>query len=399
MGNNLKLGEFCNIIMHNVCTMYIYKKEIESDMKRKIFTKNNKKLSQERCEEWMRVVLSFSKRAWVITVIAALFLFFFFQPNEECSKEMYFWLFVVKPTIGQGILIIVFGQIFRRLVKRQSVRLMSVFTIIDMSLFAGIIACIHTSVAFMPVVLMFPMMLTPLYRDKLMTVVQLLVSCLIYIADRIYFIPNSPYMPPGSDLIDVTIFFASALVVFFLIEQVNVSFILQDERATRDSLTHLYNHETFYEELEYYMKTYEEKRETFSVLIADIDNFKKVNDTYGHAFGDEVIRQVVAAMERSRDKNNFCARYGGEEFAMILPGMNMEEAGAIGECIRREFENIEFETDKGKCHFTLSIGVAEYAKEYEKASQFFEEADKALYCAKRTGKNRVCYAKHCCEEE
>lgn len=368
-------------------------------MKKKIFTKNNKKLSQERCEEWMRVVLSFSRKAWLITFIAALFLFVFFQPNEKCSRGLYFWLFVAKPTIGQGLLVIIFGQIFKRLVKTRSLRLMSIFTMIDVSLFAGIIACVHTSVAFIPVVLLFPMMLTPLYRDKLMTVVQLFISCLIYIADRVYFIPNSPYMPPGSDLIDITIFFASALVVFFLIEQVNVSFILQDERATRDSLTHLYNHETFYEELEYYMKTYEEKKETFSVLIADIDNFKKVNDTYGHAFGDEVIRQVVAAMERSRDKNNFCARYGGEEFAMILPGMNMEEAGAIGECIRREFENIEFETDTGICHFTLSIGVAEYTKEYEMASQFFEEADKALYCAKRTGKNQVCYAKHGCEEE
>ena len=117
------------------------------------------------------------------------------------------------------------------------------------------------------------------------------------------------------------------------------------------------------------MKRYEEKKETFSVMIADIDNFKKVNDTYGHAFGDEVIRQVVVAFAEGHGNNDFSARYGGEEFAMILPKRGREK------------------------HFTLSIGVAEYTKTYENASTFFEQADKALYEAKRSGKNRVCCAK------
>ncbi len=367
--------------------------------KKTIFTQNNKKLSEKKCQEWYRVVISISWKLWLLTLICALFLFLFFQPNEECSREYYFYLFVTRPTIGQGAIALFFGMLLKRCVPTRNQRLMSLCTMMEVSLFAAVAAWVHTSVPFMAVVLLFPLMLTPLYRDKWMTFLQLIISCGLYIADRAYFIPNSPYMPPGSGLIDVTIFFGSAIIVYILIEQVNVSFILQDEKAARDSLTHLYNHETFYEELEYYMKTYGEKKEPFSVLIADIDNFKKVNDTYGHAFGDEVIRQVVAVMERSRDKNNFCARYGGEEFAMIFPGKNMKEAGTIGERIRSEFEGTEFDTDTGKCHFTLSIGVAEYTKEYEMASQFFEEADKALYCAKRTGKNRVCYAGHECEEE
>lgn len=363
------------------------------------FTRNTKKLSKERCEEWRKVVFSFSWKVWLLTFVAALFLFIFFQPNEQCSREEYFYLFVVKPTVAEGLLVLVFSFIFKRLVKTRSLRMMSIATIIDMSLFAGITVCVHTSVSFIPVVLLFPMMLTPLYREKIMTVLQLLVTLLIYIADRVYFIPNSPYMPPGSSLIDITIFIASSLATFLLMDNVNGSFVLQDERSSRDSLTHLYNHETFYEELEYYMQSYDEKKETFSVLIADIDNFKKVNDTYGHAFGDEVIRQVVGAIERSRDKNHFCARYGGEEFAMILPGKNLEEAGKVGECIRKEFENLKFNTEEGERHFTLSIGVAEYTKQHERASQFFEEADKALYCAKESGKNRVCYAGRGTESE
>ena len=89
------------------------------------------------------------------------------------------------------------------------------------------------------------------------------------------FLPNSPYLPPENLLIDVTIFAGCTFVTFVLEEQVNLSYILQEEKSVRDSLTHLYNHETFYEELEYHMKRYEEKKETFSVMIADIDNFKK----------------------------------------------------------------------------------------------------------------------------
>ena len=135
------------------------------------------------------------------------------------------------------------------------------------------------------------------------------------------------------------------------------------------------------------------EEKAFSVMIADIDNFKNVNDTYGHAFGDEVIRQVVVAFAEGHGSNDFCARYGGEEFAMILPKRNLIETAEIAECIRKKFEAIAFMTELGERHFTLSIGVAEYTKSYENASTFFGEADKALYEAKKSGKNRVCCAK------
>ena len=114
---------------------------------------------------------------------------------------------------------------------------------------------------------------------------------------------------------------------------------------------------------------------------------------YGHAFGDEVIRKVVVAFAEGHGNSDFCARYGGEEFAMILPKRGIEEAAGIAENIRKKFEEIAFQTELGEKHFTLSIGVAEYTKIYENASTFFEQADKALYEAKRSGKNRVCCAK------
>lgn len=356
-------------------------------MKKTIYTKNSKRLSQERCDEWGQMIFSVTKKIWMATFLAEVFLFLFFKPNAQCSRGYYFYLFIVRPTVAQTAVALACSCLLRMAIKSKKPRWMSLCTILNMSLLSGIVACVHTSVELIPIVLLLPMLLTPLYRDKVMTAAQLLISSLIYILDRIYFIPNSPYMPPMSTLIDVTVFFSSAFIVYCLIEQVNVSFILQDERANRDSLTHLYNHETFYEELEYYMNA---KQSTFSILIADIDDFKKVNDNYGHAFGDEVIQRVVAVMEESRDKDNLCARYGGEEFAMILPGKDLEGAIAMGERIRKKFHEFQFQTKQGPRYFTLSIGVAEYKDIYHKASSFFEEADKALYLAKRSGKNRVC---------
>ena len=115
-------------------------------MKKSIFTRNNKKLSLDKCEEWRKVVFSISWKLWLLTLLAALFLFIFFQPNEECSREYYFYLFVIKPTVAQGITGTVCGGILKLLVKRQDQRLMSLCTVVDVSLFAGIAACIHTSV-------------------------------------------------------------------------------------------------------------------------------------------------------------------------------------------------------------------------------------------------------------
>lgn len=313
----------------------------------KKYINTSRRINTKESEEWGFIVINALKKVWLATLIMELFLFIFFQPNEECSRGYYFYLFVARPSIGQGVWLAAGDILFKKFIKDKSHRTVSIFMILLVSGFAAVPVWVHTSVGLMPVALLFPMVLCPFYRDWKMMLLQAGIS----------------------------------------------TAILQEEKSVRDSLTHLYNHETFYEELEYHMKRYEEKKETFSVMIADIDNFKKVNDTYGHAFGDEVIRQVVVAFAEGHGNNDFSARYGGEEFAMILPKRGIEEAMGIAENIRKKFEEIAFQTELGEKHFTLSIGVAEYTKIYENASTFFEQADKALYEAKRSGKNRVCCAK------
>lgn len=346
-------------------------------------------VSEEKWREWNDSIFSLFCKIWVVVLLVELFLFLFFEPTEECSRGYYFYLFILSPSGLQALVLLGYRLLITRRMKSYSRRLMSVYAIGMVSLFVGILVWVHTSVGLMPMLLMMPMLLTPLYKDRGMTVLQAAVLIVVYVADYFYFIPESPYMPATNRFIEISIFVGTLIGSLVAVEQVNDSAIMDEERSKRDSLTHLYNHECFYEELECRQRRFEEFGERFSVIIADIDNFKSVNDAYGHAFGDRVIRQVAASFAKVGGNNFFCARYGGEEFAMILPGVGEKQAVALAEEVRRDFAAHEFETEQGKKQFTLSLGVAEYQKSYPSASAFFEQADQALYRAKREGKNRV----------
>lgn len=352
-------------------------------------TKSNKTLNEKQWEDWNKTIFSLFWKIWLLTLFIELLLFVFFRPTPECSKAYYFYLFIAVPSGLELLVLIGIELIFTRLFKSHSRRVVSIYTILLISAFAGITVCVHTSVGMLPAMLLLPMMLTPLYKDYLMTLLQAVLVILLYIANYFYFTPNTPYMLPQtsfSPFIDICIFIGSTIVTCNILEKVNQDVVINEERSKRDSLTHLFNHEAFYEELEYYQKDFENKPIPFSVIIADIDNFKKVNDTYGHAFGDEVIQKVGQLFLEHSKKEGFSARYGGEEFSMLLPH-NMPEV--VAEKIRADFAAFPFQTDSGTVHFTLSLGTAIYDRPYANASSFFEEADNALYQAKRNGKNCV----------
>lgn len=268
-------------------------------------------------------------------------------------------------------------------------RVLSLYTIFLSSFFAGVTVCVHTSVKSLPVLLLLPMILTPLYRDKLMTALQAVLVVLLYILSNFYFIPNLPFVLPNSSAepyVELSVFIGAALITDILLKRVNAAILLNEERSRHDSLTHLYNHESFYLELEYFRCQFKKRGLPFSVIIADIDDFKKINDTYGHAFGDSVLCRLGELFMDCQSRGAFCARYGGEEFAILLPhGQPLPTA----EELRRAFAALAFQTPEGERRFTLSIGAAVYDRDYPSGRAFFERADSALYLAKREGKNRV----------
>jgi diguanylate cyclase (GGDEF)-like protein len=157
------------------------------------------------------------------------------------------------------------------------------------------------------------------------------------------------------------------------------------EIAIKDGLTQLFDVSTFRAKLETEIKRYKRYASEVSVLMIDIDDFKKFNDAHGHQKGDQILVEVAALIEKATRDLDICARYGGEEFAVILPQTDYKAALNIAERIRRRIE-LTFEKQSG---ITVSIGCAMCPKDGKSANALVKKADKALYFSKASGKNVV----------
>ena len=163
------------------------------------------------------------------------------------------------------------------------------------------------------------------------------------------------------------------------------------EQATTDPLTGLSNRMAFEEALERETGQAMETQAPLSILFADIDHFKRFNDTYGHLVGDMVLKMAANMIKGCINGEHVAARYGGEEFVVILPNTGLESAGDKAEKIRSFFEAKKWkQKDSGKSigAVTLSLGVAVY-RSGEPPENFLKRADKALYRSKETGRNKV----------
>jgi diguanylate cyclase (GGDEF)-like protein len=162
--------------------------------------------------------------------------------------------------------------------------------------------------------------------------------------------------------------------------------------AIRDGLTCLYNRRYFNERLHDEVHRALRYGEAISLIICDIDHFKRVNDNFGHPVGDEVLVWVADMLRRNRRKSDVITRFGGEEFALLLLNTNRVQAGRIAEELRRSFDENRFPVDGQKLPITMSFGVAELGDAIDSAEELVEQADRALYRAKNTGRNRICLA-------
>ena len=166
------------------------------------------------------------------------------------------------------------------------------------------------------------------------------------------------------------------------------------ERLARtDELTGMRNRRAFYELGELAMAQAKRYDDPIAVISLDIDHFKKVNDTWGHATGDETLRLVALIIQRTIRTSDIAGRVGGEEFAIVLPRATPEQALAMAERLRAAMEKAPLYHDRGEIHFTSSFGVAVRDAENDTLDRLLAEADKALYEAKEGGRNRVVCAK------
>ena len=156
--------------------------------------------------------------------------------------------------------------------------------------------------------------------------------------------------------------------------------------ATIDSLTGVYNRGYFNQAVEEeFSKTM--NRSPMSIVMADLDYFKSVNDNYGHLFGDKVLKEVAQIMKSSIRDGDILARYGGEEFVLILPRADSEQAYMVVERLRRKIQDTVIEDKDHSVHTTLSFGIASYPEDGASVRKIIKKADNALYQAKRDGRN------------
>lgn len=158
-------------------------------------------------------------------------------------------------------------------------------------------------------------------------------------------------------------------------------------QAITDGLTGLYNHIYFKNRLAEELNRAQRKSTQCSLLMIDLDKLKQINDTYGHPVGDAAIRQVAVVLKSLLRSGDTAARYGGEEFAVILPETPLSEAVMIADRLRR---NINRSPVPGLGHISASIGAACFPSQAAVIEELIDKADRALYVAKRGGRNRVC---------
>lgn len=175
----------------------------------------------------------------------------------------------------------------------------------------------------------------------------------------------------------------------FLLVMYERSYDLLKASSNLDPLTQIYNRRYFMNRAEAYYARALRDQKSLSFVFIDIDHFKKANDTYGHLFGDEVLKAIAKVISESIRPLDLCCRFGGEEFLILLHDTNNEQAVLAGNRIREKIQNLTFEENPDyKC--TVSAGIYSGIPEREKNIQYYiDNADRALYKAKESGRNCV----------
>ena len=170
-----------------------------------------------------------------------------------------------------------------------------------------------------------------------------------------------------------------------LLKQIENNIDYLYELATIDEKTGVYNNKFFKTISEMELDKAKRKIGPLSLLIIDLDNFKRLNDTYGHLVGDDMLKRLGFVLKKFTRKYDIVSRFGGEEFIILLPNTQIKRAKVVCDRIRRE---VARDREMGKCKVTLSGGLTEY-KKGDSVKKMQLRADKAVYIAKKNGKNRI----------
>lgn len=212
----------------------------------------------------------------------------------------------------------------------------------------------------------------------------------VYLISAYYFmIHHNLWLEVVSPVIFIIFAFIITVIVKYLIK--SRDFDKQYKLATTDGLTELYNHRYFQEQMQMFCSNAKRYEGVFSLIILDIDFFKKFNDNFGHQSGDAVLRQVAFTLKKNVRSSDIVCRYGGEEMSIILPNAKEDEAVGIAQKLCDIVASQKFKLSNNReSNVTISLGVATYGQtDGTEPAKIIESADKRLYHAKENGRNRV----------
>jgi diguanylate cyclase (GGDEF)-like protein len=318
--------------------------------------------------------------------------------TERPLKEFYLE-YVLLPTLLLSLTTLIAEWGYRKLGKYTDY-----IIIVAANLITGILVGVHSEMYVMYACLFFPMLISTIYFDKKKIWISFGLSLLIYLG-------LSSFHPVVKELNDimaqvsmVCILLTSTTICIGIMsrgyeigqhliraqaehQELMVKSTIMEKQVKTDALTGLYNHMAFYEFMDVLLVQADTYHYPLHLAVIDIDNFKKVNDTYGHGIGDIVLKRIAAAIKENVSGDDFVARYGGEEFVVILNDVVEEEAFRILGNIRSVVQSLEHPEILEES-VTISVGLQTYRTGMHKQA-FFEGADNSLFVAKRQGKNRV----------
>ncbi|WP_438445656.1 GGDEF domain-containing protein [Gorillibacterium sp. sgz5001074] len=288
--------------------------------------------------------------------------------------------------------------------NRKNLRFNHYFLIGAGSLLAGIMVFFHADLDGVQFFFLVPIIVSVFYFEPGKLLFSFGINVLLFFG--LYQLQPTLHMQMNGLEFMITLFFMLAgLIISFgimgrgaemqqdLIETMQeqqdllVKSILMDKLSKTDALTELYNHKTFHEYLDKLIDQCDQNGMSLHLAVLDIDNFKTVNDTYGHWVGDLILRSVSQTIRTIVSPDDFAARYGGEEFAILFTDKTTDVAYAYSEIIRNRIEYSVHSELQGR-HVTISIGLKAYVPHSGK-EWLFRGADEALYTAKRSGKNQT----------
>jgi diguanylate cyclase (GGDEF)-like protein len=196
----------------------------------------------------------------------------------------------------------------------------------------------------------------------------------------------------GFNAADLALVSAVAEQTALALERYRILAVVQRQAST-DELTSLYNYRFLVDYLDQQIALAERLRSPLAVLMLDLDRFKSLNDSHGHHAGDEALRSFARTLRASIRRSDLAARYGGEEFVVVMANTSGEEARLVAEKIRHAVGDMELRlgADAVPVRVTVSIGGVAYPDDTGDARQLLRLADDAMYRAKRTGRDRVCF--------